>query len=283
MRGLQKEKLTHTKYDKAMEDHAEIYEDTIKICDKKDYESQKAERLNIDELLEIPFDKSENSSKNTLVRVFNMNPLTALSVLIDKKYDVMYAYASNEHTFGGCVTRSIGGDEEHLFRCCNISSIINEDDYPIKEDECLYLPLVTFIKDECYEKMKSPFVAPVLSIPVNKNPRTILIKKGNSNVPMYEDEHEVKKIKRKLESIFKVAKKYNKGIVIGAYGLAQRHPKECIVELLNECIKAYKPSYIFICIKQLPDYVKYTSRESVPVGLKDEVFMYFHENINRNP
>lgn len=109
---------------------------------------------------------------------------------------------------GGGVKNGARAQEECLFRCSNLVSLISEAHYPLEADEAIYTIDSTFFKDVNYEPMESIETDVVTVAAFN-------VSKGPKSMPRNYTEITLKKIRLMLSLAIK---NDVKTIILGAWG-----------------------------------------------------------------
>lgn len=155
---------------------------------------------------------------------------------------------------GGCVDIGSGAQEESLFRRTTLFKTLKQSFYPIKDDEAIYSPNVTVIKDsehnnwKVYKEFKTlSFVAcPGLKYPTRINNRL--------------SDTDVNRLKKKIEIIIQTAYYFKHDtIIFGAIGCgAWRNPIEHVAEIFKEVLDKYSGvvlNYYFAILTMKDNYV----------------------------
>ena len=161
---------------------------------------------------------------------------------------------ADDNFAGGCVDSGSGAQEESIFRRTNLFKTLKQNMYPIKDNEAIYSPGVSVIKDielNKWERYKTPkklsFIAcPGLKYPVTENHRL--------------SENDVKRLRKKIKVIIQTAVKFKHDtIIFGAMGCgAWRNPVQHVAEIFKSVLQKYTGvvlNYYFAILSTPGDYI----------------------------
>ena len=155
--------------------------------------------------------KKDNENIKTKVNIFveNSDSVTSLSEWSKSGKTCVLNMASFKKPGGG-VRNGAKAQEEDLFRCSNLSSVVSSDFYPLDGNVCLYTKDAVFFKDCNYDYMDQ-VVCDAITIPavnLNKSESSII------SPGLYE-----KITKDKIRLMLSIAHKNDvKNIILGAWG-----------------------------------------------------------------
>lgn len=150
------------------------------------------------------------SSRINYIHVINEDTVSALigveEFTIDRICVLNMASAKKP---GGGVKNGAKSQEEDLFRCSNLSILVEDSLYPLTDGECVYTEDVTFFKNSNYETI-DPIVCDVVTIPaINLNSRNKQI----------ETHHYIKSTKDRIRLMLSLAIERDcKIMILGAWG-----------------------------------------------------------------
>ena len=133
---------------------------------------------------------------------------------------------------GGGVLSGKTAQEECLFRRTNAFITHDPSFYTLDDDQIIFSPEITVIKDSNYDKIK-PFTVGMISVAALKNPKT------RDNNYRFDKDRQI--MKQKIKSIFKVAllNKYD-NLVLGALGCGvYNNPLDEVFALFEKSINKY--------------------------------------------
>jgi uncharacterized protein (TIGR02452 family) len=161
---------------------------------------------------------------------------------------------ADDNFAGGCVDVGSGAQEESLFRRTNLFKTLKQSMYPIKNNEAIYSPGVSVIKDTEQNKWKRyrnpkklSFIAcPGIKYPVTEKHRL--------------SEKDVKILRKKIKIIIQTAVRFGHDtIIFGAMGCgAWRNPVDHVAEIFKNVLEKYSgvvQNYYFAILSTPGDYI----------------------------
>lgn len=164
---------------------------------------------------------------------------------------------------GGCVESGSGAQEESLFRRTNYFMTLEQNLYPIKDNEAVYSPDVTVIKDierngwRLYPNGARETFS-FIACPGIKYPSIIHKQLGNNETEKRLKPEDVERLKIKIKLIIQLANQYNHDtIILGALGCgAWRCPAKHVAEVFKEVLKEHDghvKNYVFAILNTKGD------------------------------
>jgi len=247
-----------------------IWRDSFKIMEKYDFKN--AIKITDKELNDYETDNIENKPK--IIKIFNEDLMTVTNAVCELGLRPLIVCESNENYPIEYVRSGGIGDECDLLRLSNLAICISETDYPIRDLNMLYTPLISIFKTWNNRRLTNVYKAAVLLITPVRRPILMSIKTEEGMMETYHNKIDGERMRQKIMNAFRVAHKYNhKTIVISGLGGKTENPITEIVKYFNEAIAKYPVKYIFLSIKSHENIFNNERR--------DKIFEYFHNNIVR--
>lgn len=218
------------------ENLAEVFDETLDIIRKSEYENNKGEKIDLDTTILEEGTAFYQNVPNMTHTPGQRNYKTQVVVLEKDTFEAAkelgeHCGVLNMASFsrpGGGVLKGSSAQEEELCRRSNLylslSYYHNQDyehlyeacsdessQYPIPVYGGIYSPNVTVFRGLDYELLEKPFHCNVISVPAVKKPR--LTKNGDM------EERETKMMKGKIRTMLRIAILHSlKDLVLGAFG-----------------------------------------------------------------
>lgn len=252
-----------------------IWKDTYRIADK--YPHTNAKKIN--QISEVPLHaiSCDESDVQKVIKVFNEDLITTIEAVVQANFKPLVLINANDNYPIESVRHGLESSECDLYRCSNISSVINDTLYPLRELEMIYCPKLTMFKTRENKILSSPYqFSLVLSTPVRR-PTLISIRSGDTMEDTYCNPSEEEKMRNKIENIFKLAvtEGFNCLLLMDFGCQAESNPINKIIEFFNEFIEKYSVKYVFFYVKMETDPFNHSKK------VKEPNFEKFHENIKR--
>lgn len=251
-----------------------IWKDTYRIAEKYPYaNAEKISRID-----DADLDLSTHEPDVKIIKVFNSDLITTVNAVVNAKFKPLVLIGANDNYPLESVKHGLISPECDLYRCSNICMATSDTMYPIRDLEMLYCPKVTIFKNSNNKLLpKSYQISLALASPVRR-PALISIKTDRGMEDDYSNSLEAKKMKDKIENIFKLAVlKGFKCLILTDFGCQlEGNPIKKVIGFFNEAVKKYPIKYVFFSIKNTdPDSENKTKK-------KDKNFEQFHLQIKRN-
>lgn len=216
----------------------EVYADTLRKTSglKNDWSCEKFNIENIGPVSEI------NPKRVTVTNSDTVSTLLLYRKLFPKDRICILNMASYKRPGGG-VSNGAQAQEECLFRCSNLTTVISSEFYPIQEGEFIYSTNVSFIKDANYADI-TPVLTDVITMPainLNKQGYYDPIKKEHVDIINEPPKGYEQYTKAKMKAIFNVALAYEVDcLILGAWGCGVfKNKPEDISRMFKEVILEY--------------------------------------------
>lgn len=213
---------------------------------------------------------------NPFVKVFHEDIYDTLSALHEQGFRVpnplLINPGNNNFPVEG-VKKGSFGTEADLFRKSNYHLAIEENQFPILEDQCLYSPTVVIFKNATFKRMDSPVSVSILNIPPLHSPRLVSTQNPNGKgyIEVFDSINDEDRARKKIYMMFKIAVLHKHDtMIITNYGSGTNgNPIEKTIEIFNDAIRKYPIPYVFFAIKT------HEQRE------KDKEFHIYHKHVKR--
>lgn len=228
-----------------MKDLISVFSDTIKHCQEIHPVCQTT-KYKFSDIQRAPLTGIKDN-----ISVINSDTVSALVDYYQSGKTCVLNMASYQRPGGG-VYNGAKAQEECLFRCSNLSSVIGTDHYPLKESEALYTTGAVFFKDVNYDYMQD-ITCDVVTLPALRL-SGVLDTRGNiyhqSRGTEYRDI-----TKNKIRLMLSLAHNMNcKNIILGAWGCGVYGNDPEIISgyfhevLVSECYSSLFNKVIFAII-----------------------------------
>lgn len=138
-----------------------VFNDTLEFSKKFVYSNTK--KFTFDDIVKPTSpDKSGPRSIFNKIKLENMDSVSTLEKYSESGKCCVLNMASYKRPGGG-VERGARAQEEGLFRCSNLFTVIDKSHYPLQENECLYTKDAVFFKDFNYNYI-NPITSDVITI-----------------------------------------------------------------------------------------------------------------------
>jgi uncharacterized protein (TIGR02452 family) len=220
-----------------MKDLITVFQDTIEHCQELHTQCQ-TKKYNFSDIYRAPLTGLKEN-----ISVINSDTVSALVDCFQSGKTCVLNMASYQRPGGG-VYNGAKAQEECLFRCSNLSSVIGTEHYPLKESEALYTTDAIFFKDVNYDYMQE-ITCDVVTLPALRL-SGVLDTRGNiyhqSKGPEYRDI-----TKNKIRLMLSLAHKMNcRNIILGAWGCGvYGNDPEVISGYFNEVLVSECYSQLF--------------------------------------
>jgi|SRR6185437_1206714 len=235
-----------------------IWKDTYRIVDH--YPQEKSLKLD-----NVEFSESEDIDKK-IIKVFNEDTITTLLQVLKANFKPLVLIDANEMYSLESAKHGVISTECDFYRFTNISAVVQESSYPLRDLEMIYCPKITIFKNIQNKMLPKHLQFSLVLSPPIKRPALISIKTENGMEDVYDHKSEEEKMQNKIENIFKLA--LNKGfncLILTDFGCQTgSNPIKKVVEMFNQAIKKYPIKYVFFSIKI------------------EKNFKYFHNHITRS-
>ena len=186
-----------------------VFQDTLQYCDELDNNSD-TKKYNFSNITPDPLTGLKEN-----ISVFNSDSVSALVKYHQSGKTCVLNMASHKRPGGG-VYNGARAQEECLFRCSNLSSVIDTTLYPLEDDEAVYTQNAIFFKDVNYNYM-SEVVCDVVTVAAL---RLYGVLDQNGNMSYESSNSEYRNItKNKIRLMLSLAAKNGvKNLILGAWG-----------------------------------------------------------------
>lgn len=213
---------------------------------------------------------------DSFVKVFHEDIYDTLSALYEQGFRVpnplLINPGNNNFPVEG-VKKGSFGTEADLFRRSNYYLALEEIQFPILEDQCLYSPTVVIFKNATFKRMPNPVSISILNIPPLHSPRLVSTQNPNGKgyIEVFDSLNDEDRARKKIYMMFKIAVLHkHEAMVITNYGSGTNgNPIEKTIEIFNDAIRKYPIPYVFFAIKT------HEQRE------KDKEFHIYHKHVKR--
>lgn len=268
---------------------AELYANTVELCEKGIYTSPNGKDIRIDSLDDYMIQGTKFYGKKvvnkydtlpryeTEIKVINNDCLYEAKNMIDNGLKPAVLNMASFHTPGGGVISGSAAQEENLFRRTNLFKSLYQfhhlgDEYGIEQREeryplemnygGIYSPKVIVFRgsdDVDYQLMEEPFYVDIITLPAVKNPRV----EDGKIVPWVETV-----IKNKIKQILNIAlENENDSLVLSAFGCgAYGTPPEQMAKFFADVLASEKYQGLFKVIHFAILNVPSTNGEHNPHG-----------------
>lgn len=213
-----------------------VYEDTLAQVQHLGFKLQASEKINIE--AEFMFEPTIEQAHEP-IDIRNMDTLDMAEEYVRQKLNPLVLNMASKFKPGGGVIKGAAAQEECIFRRSNAVLTHYPKWYPLEDNEVIYSPKVTIIKDKEYNDLDQTdyWTTAMLAVPAIKNPKTI---DGD-----YADEDSKTLMRFKINAIFLIAlKRGHDSLVLGALGCgAYNNPPQIIAEIFKEALKEWHPHF----------------------------------------
>ena len=167
----------------------------------------------------------------------------ARKYVVDLKLKTLVLSFASEKHGGGGVGNGRESQEEELFRRSNAHDTHPQEWYPLKENQVIYSPEVTVIKNAKNEMMDKPFTVGMISCAAIRHPQT----KGLGASWSYKNEEDREMMRRKINAIFHVAALHEyEAVVLGSLGCGCfKNPPREVAQLFADALRQWKHSFVY--------------------------------------
>lgn len=213
-----------------------VYEDTLAQVQHLGFKLQASEKISIE--AEFMFEPSIEQAYEP-IDIRNIDTLDMAEEYVRHKLNPLVLNMASKFKPGGGVVKGAAAQEECIFRRSNAVLTHYPKWYPLEDNEVIYSPKVTIIKDKEYNDLDQTdyWTTAMLAVPAIKNPKTI---DGD-----YADEDSKSLMRFKINAIFLIAlKRGHDSLVLGALGCgAYNNPPQIIAEIFKEALKVWHPYF----------------------------------------
>jgi len=235
-------------------DNIEVWEDTVKVCNTSGLVDLPPQSTKFTHSITVKSNTSvKKKRKAAEIKVLNDDTFDVAKQLIDVGNNPLVLNMANHRIAGGGVRNGARAQEECLFRRSNYYQTLTPDLYPIEDDEMIYSPKVTVIKDREYNYCDF-WSCSCLAI-------AALRKKRFSS---YYDDDDLVIMLSKVRAMFEAAIEYgHDSLVLGAFGCGAFHnPPYTVANIFKQVCAEY-----LHCFKKI-----YFAVLSPPGNMNYEVF-----------
>lgn len=219
-----------------------VYEDTLAKVQHLGFKLQASEKISIDDEFKVESLiklKSVIEQEHETIDIRNIDTLDMAEEYFRQKLNPLVLNMASKFKPGGGVVKGAAAQEECIFRRSNAVLTHYPKWYPLEDNEVIYSPKVTIIKDREYNNLEQTdyWTTAMLAVAAIKNPTTI---DGE-----YADENSKNLMRQKINAIFQIAIQHgHDSLVLGALGCgAYKNPPHIIAEIFKEALKVWSPYF----------------------------------------
>lgn len=208
----------------------------------------------------------------SLARVYNADPLDVAKECAMVGYNVAMLTEINENfPIPGMTKGGMQGQESEVLLRSNYCRRINDNYYPLKRRQLVYVGGLTVHKDKVYELYQKSFSVAMIGSTIVRRPTLHSRQENGTSIQCYANRSEEELMRDTINSIFHLA--HSKGhdtLVLPAIGCEQGHPVDTVIEFFNEAMERFDIKYVFFAVKSYIEYKPHCA-----------IFMAFHKGIER--
>ncbi len=227
----------------------EIWKDTSANFSK--YKHTKAIKQNS----EFEFDEADPPTKyqslKRKIKVYNNTIFEVMQSAVKAGFNPLVVVSANDNYPVPGMVQGFLSIETQMFRTSNMYLSVEKDLYPMKPHEFIYVPNVTFFKDE-YGKKYNPYQVSLMLISPIKRPLLISTKNDTIIIDSYSNKTEESLMQNKIFNMFKLAlSSQHDCIILPDFGCqTEQNPIAKILEFFNKAITRYPVDNVFFAVQK---------------------------------